>query len=110
MNEKRAPLQPLRIPAGWSVVYHDLRECDPDRGREDEFREDLLQLVHAASGYLLDVGWYPQGDVEGGEFMVCVVRGDFEDGRVHEFRSRDRLRIVAEVEELLAKYGQEHGT
>ena len=48
-----------------------------------------------------------EGDVERGEFTVRVFRGDFDEGRVHEFRSRDRQLIVAHVDGLLLKYGRE---
>lgn len=95
------PLQPLRIPAGWVVEYNDLREADASPQSIDAawLREDLLQLKHLRAGVLVDVGWY--GDAESGEFAVYVQDGDFHGGRLHEFRSRDRLAVVAEIERLL---------
>ncbi len=99
------PLQPLRIPAGWVVDYNDLREADPSPQSVAALllREDLLQLRHPKAGVLVDVGWY--GDADSGEFAVYVQAGNFRGERLHEFRSRDRLVIVAEVERLLCSPG-----
>ena len=105
-DDERAPLQRLKVPAGWSIEYHDFRELDPASGRELHFRQDLLQLVHQPSGYVVDLGWYPSGDMDRGRFAVYVVRGDC-DTPLHEFRSRDRVRVVAEIERLLVEYGGE---
>ncbi len=104
MIEELPPLQPLRIPAGWLVEYNDLREADasPRSIEAAWLREDLLQLKHPRAGLLLDVGWY--GDAESGEFAVYVQDGDFHGRCLHEFRSRDRLSVVAEVERLLRSY------
>lgn len=102
---ERAALQPLRIPAGWTVDYHDFREVEPSPGQELELREDLLQLTHARSGHTLDLGWYPAGNVELGEFIVQVVRTGSDWQPVHELRSRDRLSVVAAIEALLVQYG-----
>ncbi len=82
----------------------------PARGRPSPqsvaallLREDLLQLRHPKAGVLVDVGWY--GDADSGEFAVYVQAGNFRGERLHEFRSRDRLVIVAEVERLLCSPG-----
>jgi hypothetical protein len=95
------PLQPLRLPAGWIVEYNDFREVDPPGGSvgSDWLREDLLQLKHAATGILIDVGWYGEGD--SGEFAVYIKEGDFHGKCLGELRSRDRQHVVAEVERLL---------
>ncbi len=96
------PLQPLRIPAGWIVRYHDLREIDPspEAFAGSWLREDLLQLINGESGVLVDVGWYPEGNSDG-EFSVVVYRGDFRGERTHEYHTPSRLAMVAEVERLL---------
>src|SRR5947209_4319067 len=101
------PLQPLRIPAGWVVEYNDFREADPSAHSIETFLlcEDLLQLRHPKAGLLVDVGWY--GNAESGEFAVFVQAGDFQGDRLHEFRSRDRLVIVVEVERLLRSPGHD---
>lgn len=100
------PLQPLRIPSGWVVQSNDFREADPSPQSIDALllREDLLQLKHRKTGVLLDVGWY--GDAESGEFAIYVHQGDFLGESLHEFRSRDRLAVVAEIERSLSQPGR----
>jgi len=102
-----APLQPLRIPAGWKIAYNALFEIDPapDQIPPDHhswfFREDMLQAQHQDFDRLLDVGWYPDGDLEHGEYALHVHQGDWVTGRLlHEFRTRDRRLLVAELERI----------
>jgi hypothetical protein len=102
------PLQPLRIPWGWTVAFNDgLYEIDPltptipaDR-QECFFKEDMLQLKHAHFNRLLDVGWYPDGDLQHGEYGLVLYEGDFRGRLLHEFRTRDRQALVAEIDRLL---------
>ena len=97
----RPELQPLRIPAGWVVEYNDFREIDPSPQAVDQswLREDLLQVKQPRIGILVDVGWY--GVADSGQFVIFVHKGDFRRECLHEFHSRDRLSVVAEVERLL---------
>jgi len=99
---KSPPLQPLRIPAGWMIEYNDLREVDASpQSIGDWLREDLLQLKQRKTNILIDAGWY--GDADTGEFAVYVEDHNSSGGRLHEFRSPDRLSVVAEIERLLAQ-------
>lgn len=102
------PLQPLRIPMGWHVDYNNglyeidpLPELVPEADRWWVFKEDMLQLTHPRSNRLLDLGWYPEGDLAGGHYGLVAYEGDFRGRLLHEFRSRDRLALVAEIERLL---------
>lgn len=103
------PLQPLRIPSGWTVVYNDgffeidpLAEAIPADKHVCYFKEDMLLLRHSHYNRLLDVGWYPSGDLEHGKYALHLHEGDMDTGRqLHEFRTRDRRALVAEVERLL---------
>jgi hypothetical protein len=103
------PLQPLRIPSGWSVPYNDgLYEVDPDPsklvGEFDDiecFKEDMLMMVHAAYNRLLDVGWYPTADLAGGSYGLVVYEGDFHGRLLFELETRDRAYLVREIERLL---------
>lgn len=104
----RPRLQPLRIPAGWFVSYNNgLYEIDPDQAEVPElerwwvFKQDMLQMRHEATNRLLDVGWYPEGDLVNGGYGLVVHEGDFHGPELHRFKTRDRLALVAEVERLL---------
>lgn len=98
-------LQPIRIPAGWNVAYNGFGEIDPSEELSEEslsyFREDLLQLTCERQGLLLDLGWYPDGDISAGTYRIVVHVGDFRGQCLHTFASRERLTIVAEIERLL---------
>jgi hypothetical protein len=61
----------------------------------------MLQLRHTHYNRLLDVGWYPEGNLERGQYGLVLHEGDFTGRQIHEFRTRDRLALVAEIERLL---------
>jgi hypothetical protein len=65
------------------------------------FKQDMLQMHHPATGRLLDLGWYPEGDLTAGRYGLVVHAGDFRGPRLHAFESRDRLALVAEIERVL---------
>jgi hypothetical protein len=99
------PLQPLRVPAGWTVKYNQLHEVDPANVDEDDrytyLNEDLLQMTLEHFNRLLDVGWYPSGNFTDGSYGLVVYEGDFHGTLLFELRTADRSRLVAEVERLL---------
>lgn len=103
------PLQPLRVPAGWLMAYNTaLFELDPapavvpEQERWWLFKCDMLQMVHAGRNRLLDLGWSPEGDLVAGAYVLVVYEGDFRGRRLHEYRTRERASLVAEIERLLA--------
>ena len=70
---KSFELQPLRISTGWKVAYNMFSEYDPDKDGPEyayELCEDLLQLSN--NNLLLDLGWYPQGDITGSYKLYLV--------------------------------------
>ncbi|BAZ36598.1 hypothetical protein NIES4101_25170 (plasmid) [Calothrix sp. NIES-4101] len=102
------PLQPLRIPAGWLIQYNNgLYEIDPNPELIPEadrwwvFKEDMLQIRHSLRNRLLDVGWYPEGNLEEGHYRLVMYEGDFTGELLHEFQTSDRMVLVAEIERLL---------
>jgi hypothetical protein len=93
------PLQPLRIPAGWLVQYNNgLYEIDPNPELIPEadrwwiFKEDMLTLWHSLRNRLLDVGWYPEGNLEEGHYGLVMYEGDFTGELLHEFQTRDTTK------------------
>jgi hypothetical protein len=93
---------------GWSMEYNNgLFEVDPlpELVSEDSrwflFKEDMLVMTHQRLNRLLDLGWYPEGDLTDGHYGLVVYEGDFRGRLLHEFRTQDRLVLVAEIEQLL---------
>ena len=106
MTSAQPSLQPLRIPAGWTVRWNELRTTDPqtlDAGDRDwwRFSEDLLQLEHEHTGLLLDVGWYPEAS-PGGAYTLLLIRGTDWNSPLARFRTRSLETLAARVEETLA--------
>ena len=86
-------LQPLHIPSGWLVAYNNgLYEIDPDPAVVHEadrwwlFKQDMLQMWHEATNRLLDLGWYPEGDLADGGYGLVVYDGEFPGQRVAPIR------------------------
>lgn len=70
---KTFELQPLRIPAGWFVSYNTFSEYDPGTDSEEycfELCEDMMQLKN--KNLLIDLGWYPEGDIKGNYKLSLV--------------------------------------
>lgn len=115
-----AELMRLRLPAGWAVCYNSFG--DEDMVVEDgwitnfhHYKEDLLWLesmrLSAAgqqelnpTGWLVDLGWYPDGD-PGGSFSLVIFRlADDTEGWPEQrptFRSPNRYHIRAVLEYTL---------
>ena len=108
-------LQPLRIPAGWSVLYNKLSLADPEKLLEEDsvwlnFTEDILQLCthirrkrdkHREEQTLtVDLGWYPDSDPAGRFRLLAVLDQDWTVPLL-EFSSRDRTEIVDQLERWL---------
>jgi hypothetical protein len=112
--------QPLRIPAGWLVVWNVLFAVDPT---EENVRlgffggSSLFAAVHEGLRLNLDLEWRPEDD-PAGEYQLTVeyapwlrtARGrrrkgvplDFSGARVvHEFHTRDRTELVWALEAAL---------
>ena len=102
-------LQPLRVPAGWTVEYNSafyevdpIAELVPEEDRWWVFKEDMLQMKHVRQNRLLDLGWGPEGDLERGHYKLVLYEGDFHGRLIHSFtESRDRLATVTEIERIL---------
>src|SRR6516225_8069882 len=98
-------LQPLQVPTGWIVVFNDFREIDPTHVAEDDryaiLKEDLLQLTNDQFNRVLNVGWYPSGNLADGAYGLVVYEGDCEGKLLFELRTHDRGQLVAQVERLL---------
>ena len=96
----------LRVEPPWQVTYHELYDVDPEHAERlgitvethgmtvwgAYFGQDLLQIENRQVGYLLDVGWYPDGDPQGayGLEIIPVDASGEQDWRhpVERFQTR----------------------
>ncbi|HAJ98222.1 MAG TPA: hypothetical protein DCO72_10865 [Ruminococcus sp.] len=98
---KQFKLQPLRIPAGWTVKYNHFSEYDPQKdGAEYVFElvEDLLQLEY--QNLLIDLGWYPDMDINGKYqlFLVDMTEERPFDTPLDVFESDSKQLILEKLE------------
>ncbi|WP_437505446.1 RHS repeat domain-containing protein [Sorangium sp. So ce1099] len=101
-----APLQSLRIPTGWSVVFNNLCEIDPsqiearDDARWEYLEEDLLALRHEPLGATVNVGWYPSMDPDG-SFKAELLIGDDWQSPLSTLETRSLSELIAWIEARL---------
>ena len=103
-STKPLRLQPLRITAGWRIDYHIFFDVPLTRSNVEEGiqKQNLFQAVHEGHGILLDLGFTPEGDFKRGAYRLVVYRGDFTGKLLYKFSSREKRRIVAEMERVFA--------
>ena len=92
------------------MLFNDgLYELDPmgditfDSECSSFFKEDMLQLENSDQKLVLDIGWYPEGNLAIGEYCMVLVKNQNWDNPIFTFRTRHRLGLVAEIERILAR-------
>lgn len=108
-------LQPLRVVSGWTIEWNTFMEVDPSP--DDMSPLSGSSLLHTFNEQLrraINLEWRPEEDFEG-EFILQVIdlyeEFNFHTKKVdlsgiwddihYEFRSKNRLEIVAEIERLM---------
>lgn len=104
---KVSELQPLRIPAGWNVLYNGFLEIEPTSLAEDSdlwlsFTQDILQLGYKfrKMELFVDLGWYPETEI-GGTFRLVVIKHSEWENPLEVFESRSKKEIVERMESIL---------
>lgn len=94
-------LQPLRIPAGWTIKYNNFSEYDLQKDGVEyvyELTEDLLQMEHL--NLLIDLGWYPAMNIDG-KYIMYLVDINYEnpfDNPIEIFESKFKKEIISKLE------------
>jgi hypothetical protein len=96
-------LQPLRIPGNWVVSYNSFHEVDASPSVRQYLCEDLFQATCPRTNVLVDLGWYPDGDVAG-HFVLQVYLGDFTGQLLSRAEAPTRAHAVDILEAALWKY------
>lgn len=115
MEERK--LQPLRIISGWHVEWNLFYEVDPAENTMTYFdSSSLLHLNNEHAKRAINLDWSPESDING-YYNLRVINlikvvdsktkkiryeGDWENLH-YEFKSRNRLEVVAEIERLLVQ-------
>ena len=98
---KTFELQPLRISPGWLISYNMFSEYDPDVDDKSfcyELCEDMLQLKN--NNLLIDLGWYPDGDIKGSYklYLVDVTKDSPFETPLEVYSSKSKKEIVSTIE------------
>ena len=108
-------LQPLKIPAGWSVDWNLLTETEPTEDTIHEFTGSSLLLISSHTRLkAIDVSWRPEGDINGAYQLqvICLLPKfntktnalDYEgvwEAPELEFSTKNRLEMVDKLNHLL---------
>lgn len=108
-------LQPLKIPAGWSVEWNLLTDTDPTEDTIHEFTGSSLLLISSHTRLkAIDVSWRPEGDINGAYQLqvICLLPKfntktnalDYEgvwEAPELEFSTQNRLELVDKLNHLL---------
>lgn len=106
-------LQPLRIPANWTILQHKLMNIEPkELNKNDDkwltmFVEDILQIEKhlkrkinkkvEQQKLIIDLGWYPDGEHSGNFRLVAILNNNWEFPLL-QFTSRSKKEIVETLE------------
>ncbi|WP_248061012.1 hypothetical protein [Paenibacillus silvae] len=111
-------LIPLKIPAGYAITYNKFYDVEPVLSMDSDyfienwgfFTEDLLQItklkIKKGKWYipereevmLLDLGWYPDSDMNG-QYCLQLVDGNWNE--IKSICSKDRFLIKETLEEWM---------
>lgn len=109
-------LQPLRIPTGWTIMFHKLENLEPEEiSPHDDiwlfsFTQDILYMYtiikQKSYGQLyeqklsIDLGWYPDGEPNGSFHLLALLNDNWE-APLLEFSSRSKKIIVEMIEQWI---------
>ncbi len=104
-------LQPLRLKAGWEIIFNNFTEYDINKHSEDdiiELNEDLLQLYHKNANLIIDLGWYPNNDKDG-QYILLMIKNYDWDFPLEKVISKSKDEIIDCIEKwvdigFFAKY------
>ena len=104
-------LQPLRIQAGWKIEYNNFTEYDVGiHGSNDlfELNEDLLRLHNEKANLIIDLGWYPNHDING-KYLLLLVKDYNWDCPLEQMTTISKNEIIVCIEKwvchgFFAKY------
>ncbi len=68
--------------------------------QEDELNEDLVQVEYKGN-YILDIGWYPEGDVNG-RIIIQLIRNSEWDNPIVKEKCLDKESFFESINRIMA--------
>lgn len=113
-NEKDFEQITLTVNHDWKILYNKLTMFDPNVHEltEEEFdfytlglfTQNMTQIESKNKELLIDIGWYPDSEING-EFLLQML--PIKDGEcewfnpIVEFRTRSLKKLISKLEELI---------
>ena len=107
-------LQPIKIPAGWTVEWNLFTATDPTEENIQEFSGNLLLINSSSRLKAIELCWTPEEDINGTfELKVINLEPNFNsktnemeynglwESPEMEYQTKDRREVVAKINELL---------
>jgi hypothetical protein len=85
------------------IIYNDFRinfEL-PYKQQLDKLKEDLLQVNY--NNYLLDLGWYPEFDINGSFVVQLIYKYDWENP-IYKMSCKDKYSLEYHIKKIIFKY------
>lgn len=112
-NEKDFERIIFTVSDDWEILYHKLTIFDPDIHEltEEEFdfytlglfTQNMAQIESKSKNLLIDIGWYPDSEIDG-EFLLQMLPIKYgECDWLHpivEFKTRSLQQLILKTEEL----------
>ncbi|MHA6534027.1 hypothetical protein [Paenibacillus sp. BAC0078] len=104
-------LIPLKVPTGWTIHINELLEDLNNATSAVKFlKENLLLLSNPYSKRIIDVGWYPEGEING-EFCLIVVEMGADgintilyssaEDVIYAYRTKELFKLIDKINEIL---------
>lgn len=86
-------------------IDYDEFNLDPDKSlaeQSDLLLEDLLQISYLDDKYVIDVGWYPEFDVNGNFIIYVIKKLNWEDP-LYKVKCNDIQELIKNLQFLIDK-------
>ncbi len=119
MNGNQIGLARFSIGSDWLITHHTLSEIDPEDLQYWEvpdllklwplyFVQDLLLLEKKDGSELIDVGWLPEAEMEGGYLIERITKGADGKWNWKEPKRSERTRSLQQIIELVRQMTTEN--
>ena len=103
----------IKTGKNWIIKFNSLSELDPennDLSKEElehailGFTQDLVLIENELESNLIDIGWYPDIDINGEFILSKLTKGkDHEydwQNPIEEYKTRSLRKLLLRIEEL----------
>ncbi|MGN0144321.1 MAG: hypothetical protein ACI398_05015 [Clostridium sp.] len=96
----------FKLPEGWTIKNNTLFKIEEeliknlDNDTRNKLSEDMLNIVNHLKNIIIDVGWYPQFDING-HFGLVVVKDNIWIKPIDTLVTRDINVVIDKVNKIM---------